>query len=159
MTRIALLFCLTALMSCARPAPPALSYRDLAAPIGSTTRGTLDDLAGDWIVAATYPGGPAGSPGQPVIISATGPGSGMLQFGTTMVPVAVGLPGRLRDFATDTEYWVIWVDDDFRTAVIGTPSGSFGWIMDRPGQASADRLLAAQEILDFSGYDLSRLQQ
>ena len=160
MMRIALLLCLTLLMSCARPAPPAPTiYRDLAAPIGSTTRGGLTDLSGDWIVAAAYPGGPDGGPGQPIIINATGPASGTLQLGGSSVPVTVGLPGRLRDVANGTEYWVIWVDDDFRTAVIGTPTGDFGWIMDRPGQASADRLVAAREILDFSGYDLSRLQQ
>ncbi len=55
------------------------------------------------------------------------------------------------------ELWILWVDDDFRTAVIGTPDGSLGWIMDRPGQASPDRTAAAREVLDWSGYDLGRL--
>ena len=57
---------------------------------------------------------------------------------------------------TPLELWVLWVDDDFRTAVIGTPDGRFGWIMDRPGQASRDRTRAAREILDFNGYDTDR---
>jgi len=159
--RFAILFLVIFLMSCARQAPePGLSpYRDLAAPIGSTTRGVLADLSGDWIVAAAFPGGPEGGPGQRVSLSATGPGAGTLQLRGVEMPVTVGLPGRLIDMANGTEYWVIWVDDDFRTAVIGTPEGTFGWIMDRPGQASPDRLIAAREILDFSGYDLSRLQQ
>jgi len=149
-------------MSCTREAPPtSVSFRDLSVLVGSTTRGTLGDLTGDWIVAEAYPGGPEGGPGQTVRITTSGATTGTLQLAAMPQPISitVGLPGRLRDVAGGTEYWVIWVDDDFRTAVIGTPTGAFGWIMDRPGQASIDRLIAAREILDFSGYDLSLLQQ
>ena len=72
------------------------------------------------------------------------------------LPLQVVRPNRWR--AGEAEFWVLWVDDDFRTAVIGSPTGQFGWIMDRPGAASADRTRAAREILDFSGYDLGRLE-
>jgi apolipoprotein D and lipocalin family protein len=69
---------------------------------------------------------------------------------------ANSLPGRLA-VEGSPEFWVLWVDDDFRTAVVGTPDGSLGWIMDRPGQASPDRTRAAREVLEWSGYDLGRL--
>ncbi len=56
------------------------------------------------------------------------------------------------------DYWVLWVDESYRTAVVGTPNGRAGWILNRDPTIPADRLAAAQEILDFNGYDLSRLQ-
>lgn len=57
-----------------------------------------------------------------------------------------------------TEYWVLWVDADYRTAAIGTPSGSFGWIIDRKRTGGADRLKAAADMLAFNGYATDRLQ-
>ena len=48
--------------------------------------------------------------------------------------------------------------EGFRTAVIGSPEGGYGWILDRRATGGEDRITAAQEILDFNGYDLSALQ-
>ncbi len=56
------------------------------------------------------------------------------------------------------DYWVLWVDEGYRTAVVGAPNGRSGWILNRDPQIPADRLRAAREILDFNGYDLSRLE-
>ena len=58
-------------------------------------------------------------------------------------------PGRLRVKGED--WWVIWVDVGYRTLAIGTPSGRFGFILDR-GAIPGDRLNAAREIFDFNGY-------
>ena len=55
------------------------------------------------------------------------------------------------------EYWVLWVDESYRTAVIGTPNGRAAWILNRDPAIPADRLAAAREMLDFNGYDLTRL--
>lgn len=71
-------------------------------------------------------------------------------------------PGRLKvrlgamPFAAD--YWVLWVDEDYRTAVVGVPSGRAGWILNRSPTITEDRLAAAQAVLEFNGYDLSALQ-
>ena len=54
-------------------------------------------------------------------------------------------------------YWVLWVDEDYQTAVVGTPSGRAGWILNRAPTLRADRLKAAQDILAFNGYDISKL--
>ena len=147
------LFLCLLLAACAKAAPiaPPVSYRDITQPIGSTTRGDAYDMAGNWQVQAAYPGGIFG-PGDGVVLDFAADGTGVLNG----LPLRITLPNRW--VAGGIEYWVLWVDDDFRTAVIGTPTGAFGWIMDRPGAASTDRTRAAQEILDFSGYDLSRLQ-
>lgn len=58
-----------------------------------------------------------------------------------------------------SDYWVLWTDADYRTAVVGAPNGRSGWILDRAPQIPADRLAAAREVLDFNGYDLTRLME
>lgn len=70
-------------------------------------------------------------------------------------------PGRLKvelgalPFAAD--YWVLWVDGDYRTAVVGVPSGRAGWILNRDPDISPDRLTAAREVLEFNGYVTGQL--
>jgi apolipoprotein D and lipocalin family protein len=70
-------------------------------------------------------------------------------------------PGRLKvrlggmPFAGD--YWVLWVDEGYQTAVVGAPSGRVGWILHREPEIPADRLNAARQVLDFNGYRLSDL--
>ncbi|MCX8508355.1 MAG: lipocalin family protein, partial [Rhodobacteraceae bacterium] len=72
---------------------------------------------------------------------------------------SVSGPGRvLRDGpAGPVEQWILWVDADYRVAAVGTPSGAFGHILARPGMARTDLMKAAREIMDFNGYDISRL--
>ncbi len=57
------------------------------------------------------------------------------------------------------DYWVLWTDEDYRTAVVGAPNGRSGWILNRTPDIRADRLAAARDILAFNGYDLSRLEE
>ena len=71
-------------------------------------------------------------------------------------------PGRLEvSFPSvpfgSADYWVLWVDEGYRTAVVGAPNGRSGWILNRDPVIPADRLAAAREVLDFNGYDLDRL--
>ena len=70
-------------------------------------------------------------------------------------------PGRLKvrlnGVPVTGDYWILWVDEGYRTAVVGAPSGRVGWILNRDPQIPADRLKAAQQVLEFNGYDLSRL--
>jgi apolipoprotein D and lipocalin family protein len=65
--------------------------------------------------------------------------------------------GRLALPGIAEPLWVLWVDADYRTVLVGTPSGALGFILNRGGALPADRLAAAREIFDFNGYDLSRL--
>jgi apolipoprotein D and lipocalin family protein len=71
-------------------------------------------------------------------------------------------PGRL-EVSFDTvpfvsaPYWVLWVAEDYGSAVVGVPSGRAGWILKREPTISPDRLEAARQVLDFNGYDVSRL--
>ncbi len=55
------------------------------------------------------------------------------------------------------DYWVLWVDDDYQTAVVGVPSGNAGWILARTPTIDPDRRAKAEAILAQNGYDPSRL--
>jgi apolipoprotein D and lipocalin family protein len=59
-------------------------------------------------------------------------------------------PGRLA-VAGEDDWWVLWVDSGYRTLAVGTPSGRFGFVLDR-GAIAPDRLTAAREVFDFNGY-------
>jgi apolipoprotein D and lipocalin family protein len=65
-------------------------------------------------------------------------------------------PGRF--VIAGQEWWVLWADGDYRTLVIGTPSGRFGFVLNRAGGISADRMRAAREILEWNGYDLAQFR-
>ena len=53
------------------------------------------------------------------------------------------------------EMWVIWIDDDFRTAAIGSPDSDMAFILDRKSEGGADRINAASDVLAFNGYNMS----
>lgn len=65
-------------------------------------------------------------------------------------------PGRFA--VAGQEWWVLWADGDYRTLVIGTPSGGFGFVLNRGGAISGDRMTAAREILDWNGYDMAEFR-
>lgn len=64
-------------------------------------------------------------------------------------------PGR---FAFKTgELWVLWVDASYHTAVIGEPSGQ-AYVLSRDMVLPPDRRQAVEGILDWNGYDVTRLR-
>jgi len=128
-----------------------VGLRDRAVPISSTMRGDASRLVGDWIVEQSLANGGAVQAGTPVSISADRSGGLTWRIGAARFATVSPVAGR---YAGDgVELWLLWIDADYRTAVIGTPDGRLGWIMNRPGAASADRTTAARRILDFNGYD------
>ena len=83
--------------------------------------------------------------------------------GTRPVLYRESLAGRFRaagpvPVAVPAELWVYWMDFDDRTMAIGDPNSDFVAILDRAPTGGADRIRAAREILDWYGYDLSRLR-
>lgn len=55
------------------------------------------------------------------------------------------------------DYWVLWVDEDYQTAVVGVPSGTSGWILARTPAIDAKRRAEAEAALERNGYDTSKL--
>lgn len=150
------------------------TYRNPDAPIASTTRLEVARFLGEWHVVARVgaPGDPAATTPAVLNFMQTGPVLTQRQrfytcndwecvFHDMSGPVHLSGPGRIAGDVRfrKAEMWVLWVDDGFRTAVVGEPEGRFGWIMEKGGgKPSADRLKAAREVLAFNGYNLSRLQ-
>lgn len=56
---------------------------------------------------------------------------------------------------TEMEMWVIWIDEGYRTAALGSPDSDMAFIVDRKTSGGADRMTAASEVLEFNGYNMS----
>ena len=149
------------LAACAAKVPASLGFRDADAPIWSAAAFQPVQTAGTWRqVAGFQPGNPGCTSGGLVI---TPEARGLRLDGSLCLAGVTedvsGLavpsgPGRLT--VAGEEWWVLWVDTGYRTMAIGTPSGRFGFILDR-GAIPADRLEAARLVFDFNGYQAAAL--
>jgi apolipoprotein D and lipocalin family protein len=155
------------------PAPVQI-FRDTSAQIASQTDVTAQRMTGTWHIRQSFAGPPR--PATTIAIF-QGPNA-MLQMTLTSIVCngddcgerqsAVFLspagPGRWTPIGAGAgvlgaEIWVMWMDFDSRTATLGTPSGEFGWIMDENPTGGRDRIIAARDIMDWFGYDLTRLEE
>lgn len=153
------------------PTPQSIGYRDLSAPISSSTRFEEKKFAGQWFTIATFR-----SANRPEVRAVLGPP--IWVFEAEVGPVfnisTGGYPPTPRPyrevgvaqfapvsslFKNQPPIWVLWVDEDFQTAVLGTPDGTFGEIINRTPNLRADRFEAAREVLAFNGYDVSKLRK
>ncbi|MFD2738403.1 hypothetical protein ACFSUD_02360 [Sulfitobacter aestuarii] len=134
-----------------------LPYRNPTAVMGGTTRFDPARFAGEWHVVARF-GQESLAPRSYVYDAARGV---IRESGAEPRLYRVSGPGILSQFdpVSDERLVVMWVDEGFRTAALGTVSGQRGVILDRSPQAAPDRLAAAIEILDFNGWDTGRLQK
>ena len=67
-----------------------------------------------------------------------------------------GGQGRYHLPQMQASIWVLWIDADNRSMVLGTPDGQFGMILSKD-PIPQDRLRAAREILAWNGYDLAKM--
>ncbi len=157
-----------ALLAACAPAPKA-GFRGTG-PIYSNAVFQPQRLEGRWVQVADFaPAGAAPCTATGLAVNGAGPlvlradlclGGVRRSFDGQAVLTG---PGRITLTGADqagigAEWWVLWVDDGYRTMVVGTPSGAFGMILDRSGTVPPDRMAAAREILDWNGYDLRRLR-
>jgi apolipoprotein D and lipocalin family protein len=156
-----ILAALLVLAACAAKPPVTTGFRAADAPIWSAAAFQPSQAAGSWRqVAAFQPDGASCGAGAVEITPEAG---GLRLNGSLCLAGAArnvsGLamptgPGRLS--VAGEEWWILWVDTGYRTMAIGTPSGRFGFILDR-GAIPSDRLTAAREIFDFNGYRTAAL--
>lgn len=150
-------------------------YRDTDAPIASKAVFEPERYLGTWYEVARYPvpfeAGCVGvtatyglrEDGLLSVLNICRNADGSERSRIEGTAEIVG-PGRLKvrfpsvPFVA-ADYWVLWTDADYRTAVVGAPNGRSGWILNREPTIPADRLAAARDILQFNGYDLSRLME
>jgi apolipoprotein D and lipocalin family protein len=156
------------LLSACAAAPPDQGFRTGEGQIASAALFDAARFGDVWHVAAAFgPDAgcgplaetwlPAGPGRWTVTGTACGPSGARAFSGAAQVTG----PGRItRDGLRGTEeLWVMWVDADYRVAAIGTPDGSFGRILSRSPDLRADLDAAAREVMDFNGYDVSRLKR
>ncbi|MCB0283467.1 MAG: lipocalin family protein [Calditrichaeota bacterium] len=51
------------------------------------------------------------------------------------------------------DYWIIGLADDYRYAVVGTPSKKYGWILSRTARLDDEDLIQVHAILRDNGYN------
>ena len=163
MPRLTLLLALL-LAACVKAAPEGGAFRPADAPIWSAAAFDAARIEGRWQQAAAFSSGE--TPG-------CRPGGAEVRRGASGLEIAARLclngrevrasgplkmvgPGRMA-VPGMADWWVIWVDSGYRTLAVGTPDGSFGFVLDR-GRIGPDRLVAAAEVFDFNGYSRARLK-
>ena len=165
MRALAALFLALALAACGS------SYRDQSVGLSSMAVFDPEKYAGLWYEVASYPTPfQAGCSGTTAEYAALDDGSlavkntcqknGALSVieGRATVVGPGRLSVKLDGVPISAPYWVLWVDEGYRTAVVGVPSGKAGWILNRTPAIPSDRLEAAMEVLAFNGYDLPELR-
>lgn len=162
--RAAALALMLALAACA--APPPAGYRAPDKKIYSAAVFSPERFAGDWHEVAGLYDPSKTSCALGLTHAAVTKGELTLTLSDCAGPAVTVPATRLAAArfapalkgARGEAWWVLWVDQDYRTAVIGTPSGKWGAILNRTPGIPADRMEAARQILDFNGYDISRLR-
>lgn len=164
---------LLALASCGVVDAVAPSYRNQDVTIASAAAFDASRYLGRWYEVARFP-----NPFQsncPGSIAEYAAGDGEILVRNLCLDASGAVVDEITGTATDqglgrlsvrlqgvpvaADYWVLWVDEGYRTAVVGAPNGRVGWILNRDPDIPADRLAAAREVLDFNGYDVSQLQR
>ena len=167
------LLALLAVVSCDVALGP--SYRDESVNIASSANFDPSQYLGRWYEVYRYPNpfqsdcagaiaeyGLSETPGVLTVNNICLDANGVPTDAITGAATDEGLGRlsvRLQGVPVAAPYWVLWVDEGYRTAVVGAPNGRVGWILNRDPDIPADRLAAAREVLDFNGYDLSQLQR
>ncbi len=166
---LALLAACVALSACVGP-----SYRDSGATIAAQRDFQPERYLGRWYEIARYPvsfeeGCTATTADYGPIDAETISVLNTCRQGAPDGPVdrisgtaTIVAPGELKVRFSNVpfvaaDYWVLWVDDDYRTAVVGVPSGRAGWILARTPTIDAARRAEAEAVLARNGYDPTRL--
>jgi apolipoprotein D and lipocalin family protein len=158
-----IILALLLLAACASNRSESVAFRDAKAPIWSSAAFAPEQVAGIWQQVAAFTARPGSCRSGSVSVAPTRGGyviRGSLcldgedrKIDALARPVG---PGRL-SVEGQEDWWVLWVDGDYRTLAVGTPSGRFGFVLDR-GAIPQDRLTAAAEIFAFNGYTSGQLQ-
>ena len=64
---------------------------------------------------------------------------------------------RLLPNVTKGEYWVLYLDEDYRTALVGHPNRKYLWLLARDPEVSAETRALLLEQATLRGYDTREL--
>ncbi|MDK3073875.1 hypothetical protein QO034_12200 [Sedimentitalea sp. JM2-8] len=110
--------------------------------MGATTRFQADRFGGDWQVVARFGAVP----------------DGPLRFDPERSTLTEAASGRVFAVNERNGVAVMWVDDGFRTAALGSVDGRIGFILNRTAPVAPDRIAAARDVMAFYGWNVSRLE-
>ncbi len=153
------------------------NYRDASAPLETAQSVDLSRYQGRWFEIARYPNGFERGCGDVTAEYGMRP-DGLLSVRNTCqrgesVNVAEGrarvVPGsnnaRLRvSFApawapfAEGDYWILFVDDTYQTALVGAPSGRYLWILARTPTIDATTRRQLEDIARSNGFDPAMLE-
>ena len=148
-------YCVGALAACllAGCSASAPGLRDSDAMLAGTTRFDAARFAGDWVARVCL--GPCAAS---VRFSVTPAGAVLVSDADGERAYRQDGPGILRALDGGEVLVVMWVDEGFRTAAIGTASGDRAAIVSRERAGGADRVEAARQVLEFNGWDIGKLR-
>ncbi|MEP5732317.1 MAG: hypothetical protein ABJL67_23455 [Sulfitobacter sp.] len=142
--------------ACAQDAPNdvTIGLRNPTVTLAGTTRFDVGRFAGDWVTVDCI--GSCDAAARYIVATE---GVFVRRAGDEDTPYLIGGPGILRQMGGEDTLVVMWVDDGFRTAAIGDAEGRWAAILNRSADVSPDRINAAKEVLDFNGWDVSKLMR
>ncbi len=152
-------------------------YRDTEVPMQTVETVDLERYMGRWYEIARFPNSfEEGCAGVTADYALRGDGTvsvlntcrqggldGPVETAEGVAEPVDGSNARLEvDFVpwvpfTTGDYWILDLDSDYRVAVVGAPSGSYGWILARTPQVDEAALADALDALRRNGYDTDRL--
>lgn len=139
---------------------PETGFRDEAVPLGATSRFDALAFSGEWLLVASFDAREM----APLVVTPAAEVA-HLRITSNEVPEVAGLyregvPGELIPVSGEGDTLVVmWVDESFQSAAIGTSSGSFGAVLNRAPEIPSDRARAARDVFAFYGWDVSRLKR
>lgn len=135
-------------------APQGGLLRNPTAPLGGSSRFEAAKFQGDWQTVSCI-----GICAAQSRYSLAVDGAFLRAAGGAQTPYTISAPGVLRQVDADDTLVIMWVDEGFRTAAVGDADGRWAAIIDRSDTSSPDRMKAASEILDFYGWDITKLKR
>lgn len=172
MTRIARLGLLVAVL--VTPLVAGAQVRDQSVPLSVVTSVDLNQYLGQWYEIARFPnrfergcqnvtatyglrddgrvsvlnscgkdGADETIEGQAWVVS---PGKLKVTFVPWLGSIAAG------------DYWVLHLEPDYSMAVVGAPTGDFGWILSRKPKLTKAKMARALAALSANGYDVEQLE-
>lgn len=131
-----------------------IGFRNPTVPFGGASRFDANRFAGAWATMACL-----GRCAREVRYGPAADGSYLREAAGQTTSYLVSAPGILRAIGSQDRLVVMWVDEGFRTAVVGDADGRWAAILNRGRKPAPDRIKAATEILDFNGWDISKLRK
>ncbi|MGC1504347.1 MAG: lipocalin [Sulfitobacter sp.] len=135
------------------PSEVVIGLRNPTVAFGATSRFDSARFAGEWQTVACL-----GSCARSENYVVASDGVYLRRTGDVDTPFLISAPGVLRQMGGDGTLVIMWVDEGFRTAAIGDADGRWAAILNRRRKPASDRIRAATEILDFNGWDVSKLR-